>query len=145
MEMRPQSAKNKGRKLQQWMCQQIIKELGVACEDCRSCSMGASGEDVQLSKSARKKFPYSVECKNREQVNVWQSYRQAEANAPRATEPLLCIKRNKSKPLVVVDAEHFVGLIRRLNGHFEPLPPTLSVSTLRVFLSEPSVKPMPMP
>jgi len=42
-------------------------------------------------------------------VNVWKSYEQATENSG-DYEPLLIIKRNNSKPLVVVDAEYFVRL-----------------------------------
>jgi hypothetical protein len=51
----------------------------------------------------------SIECKNQEKVNVWESYKQAEDNSGKY-EPVVIIKRNKSKPLVVVDAEYFVSL-----------------------------------
>lgn len=113
--MRPQSAKAKGRRLQQWMCELIIQKLSVAPEDCRSCSMGAGGEDIKLSAAARAKFPYSVECKNTESLNVWRAFQQCEANAPAGAQPLVCIKRNSMRPLVVLDADHFVGLVAKAN------------------------------
>ncbi len=71
--------------------------------------MGAAGEDLMLSSQARLLFPYSVECKNTESLNVWAAWQQACANAG-DYEPLLIIKRNRSKPLAVVDAKHFVKL-----------------------------------
>ena len=71
--------------------------------------MGESGEDIQLSPAARKLIPYAIECKNQEKVNVWEAYKQAEDNSGKY-EPVVIIKRNKSKPLVVVDAEYFVSL-----------------------------------
>jgi len=40
---------------------------------------------------------------------VWKSYDQAQTNC-KGYEPLLVIKRNKSKVLVVLDAEYFVKL-----------------------------------
>ena len=36
--------------------------------------MGAGGEDLIMDRAAREKFPYSIECKNQEKVNVWQAY-----------------------------------------------------------------------
>jgi len=71
--------------------------------------MGAAGEDLMLSSQARLLFPYSVECKNTESLNVWAAWQQACANAG-DYEPLLIIKRNRSEPLAVVDAKHFVKL-----------------------------------
>ena len=68
-------------------------------------------EDIIMGKQSRDRFPYSIECKNQERVNVWQSYDQAKTNC-KGYEPLLVIKRNRSKPLVVMDAEHFVSLFK---------------------------------
>ena len=45
-------------------------------------------------------------------MNVWKAYAQAEENC-KDYEPLVVIKRNRSKPLVLVDAEHFVGLFKK--------------------------------
>ena len=107
--MKPQSAKAKGRRLQQETRQALIEELGIHPEDIESRSMGAGGEDLIMARAAREKFPMSIECKNQEKVNVWESYKQAEDNSGKY-EPVVIIKRNKSKPLVVVDAEYFVSL-----------------------------------
>lgn len=113
--MRAASAKNKGRRLQQWMRDLIIQKCNLHAEDCKSCSMGAGGEDVTLSHAARCKFPYSIECKNVEKVNVWAAMAQCSKNAGRNT-PLVILKRNSSRPLAVVDAEHFVALVARNNA-----------------------------
>jgi hypothetical protein len=45
-----------------------------------------------------------------EKLNLWEAWKQAEANAG-GYEPLLIIKRNRQKPLAVVDAEHFIGAL----------------------------------
>ena len=55
--MKTQSAKAKGRRLQQWVVQQLIETFDIHPEDIKSCSMGAGGEDVQMARSAREKFP----------------------------------------------------------------------------------------
>ena len=75
--------------------------------------MGCGGEDLQLSPAARKLFRFSVECKNVERLNVYDAYEQASANSG-DHEPLLIMKKNHKKPLVVMDAEHFVELIKKL-------------------------------
>lgn len=107
--MKPQSAKAKGRRLQQQFRELLIEELGIHPEDIESRSMGAGGEDLIMARAAREKFPYSVECKNQEKLNVWESYSQATDNSG-DYEPIVVIKRNNHKPLVVVDAEYFVRL-----------------------------------
>lgn len=74
--MRPQSAKAKGRRLQQWVRDQLIEHLEVHPEDIESRSMGAGGEDLIMARDARKKFPFSIECKNQEKLNIWDAYEQ---------------------------------------------------------------------
>ena len=75
--------------------------------------MGCGGEDIQLSPAARRLFGFSVECKSVERLNVWDAYEQASANSGEH-EPLLVMKKNRKKPLVVLDAETFVKLIKKL-------------------------------
>ena len=105
--MKTQSAKAKGRKLQNWVRDKLIEILSIHEEDVESRSMGASGEDLIMAQTARKKFPYYIECKNQERINIWNAYQQSNTNSGKY-EPILFIKRNKHKPLVVVDAEHFI-------------------------------------
>ncbi len=107
--MKTQSAKSKGRRFQQWVRDQLIEQLGVHPEDIESRSMGSPGEDLIMARAARKLFPYSIECKNQESVNVWKSYEQAEENSG-DYEPIVVLKRNNTKPLVLVDADYFVRL-----------------------------------
>ena len=109
MPMKTQSAKAKGRRLQQWFRDLLIEKLDVHPEDIESRSMGAGGEDLIMARAAREKIPYSIECKNQESVNLWKSYEQAQENS-KDYEPVVVLKRNNSKPLVLVDAEYFVKL-----------------------------------
>ena len=110
--MKTQSAKAKGRKLQQWVRDQIIEQLEVHPEDIESRSMGAGGEDLIMARAARQKFPFSVECKNVEKLNVWDAYEQAKSNS-NDYEPIVIMKKNQKKPLVVVDADFFISLFKR--------------------------------
>ena len=107
--MKTQSAKAKGRRLQQWVRDQLIEQLDVHPEDVESRSMGAGGEDLIMARAARQKFPYSIECKNVEKLNVWEAYEQAKSNSG-DYEPIVVMKKNGKKPVVVVDAEYFVRL-----------------------------------
>jgi hypothetical protein len=72
--------------------------------------MGAGGEDVVMARAAREKFPFSVECKNVEKLNVWDAYEQARANC-NGYEPIVVMKKNHKKPLVVIDAEYFIKMV----------------------------------
>ena len=108
--MKPQSAKAKGRILQKWFAELLVRKLNLDPLDVESRPMGSQGEDVILGAESRRPFPLSVECKTQEAVNVWKSMEQCEKNTPNNFTPCLVIKRNRSKPLVVVDAEYFVSL-----------------------------------
>ena len=108
------SAKAKGRRHQQWVRDQILARFpSLELDDVRSTSMGAGGEDVQLSPAARKLFPYSVECKALKGIAVYKFMEQAQANCPKGVQPLAIIKADRQKPLAVVDAEYFFDLIKR--------------------------------
>jgi hypothetical protein len=67
-----------------------------------------------MARAARKKFPYSIECKNQESVNIWKAYEQAGENSG-DYEPIVVLKRNNTKPLVLVDADYFVRLHSELD------------------------------
>lgn len=112
--MKPQSAKAKGRNLQKWTRDLILEHFpDLEPDDVRSTSMGCGGEDIQMSPAARKKFAFSIECKSQERLNVWDAYDQATANSG-DYEPLLVMKKNRKKPLVVMDAEAFISLFKNL-------------------------------
>lgn len=108
------SAKSKGRLLQQWTRDKLLYHNPELKEDdVRSTSMGAGGEDVQLSPAAREKFPFQIECKNKAAFAVYKDYEQATEHGD--CEPLLIIKGNRKKPLVVMDAEQFFLQVRTLH------------------------------
>lgn len=111
MAIKTSSAKAKGRNLQKWVREKLIEELNIHPEDIESRSMGAGGEDLIMARAAREKFPHSIECKNVEKLNVWEAYEQAKANAGNY-EPVVVMKKNHKKPLVVVDAEYFINLFK---------------------------------
>ena len=113
--MKTSSAKAKGRRLQQKFMQLLIEKLDIDPEDIESRSMGAGGEDLIMSKAARNKFPYSIECKNQESLNIWKAWDQANGNKG-IYEPMIVIKKNGVKPLIVVDAESFLDMIKEKNN-----------------------------
>jgi len=106
------SGKAKGRKLQQYVRDKLLELLGpwgALPDDCKSTSMGAGGEDVQLSPFARKLLPISVECKSANRIALYGWYDQAKGNS-KDYEPLLVIKMDRRKPLAVVDLDYYLQL-----------------------------------
>ena len=84
-------------------------------DDVRSITMGDSGEDILLSPAARRLFPFSVECKNQEKLNIWSALEQAEDNSNNHI-PLVVFKRNRSKTYAVLE---FDSLLKLLNEDME--------------------------
>lgn len=110
--MRPQSAKAKGRRFQQWVRDALLEAaIWLEPDDIRSTSMGASGEDLLLSPRAREIYPISVECKNQESVSIWKSMEQAEANAGEGHIPVLFFKRNRSQEYACLPAKDLIHLL----------------------------------
>jgi len=94
--------------------QLLIEKLEIDPEDIESRSMGAGGEDLIMSKAARNKFPYSIECKNQEKLNIWSAWDQANSNKG-LYDPIVVIKKNGVNPLVVLDAENFLDYVKEFN------------------------------
>lgn len=107
------SRKARGRRHQQWVRDKILEYFpDLTLDDVRSTSMGASGADIQLSAEAKEKCPISIECKNQEAfTNIYNAYDQAVTNSDRLT-PVVVIKQNKKKPLVILDFDDFMTMFR---------------------------------
>mgnify|MGYP003651340374 CR=1 FL=1 len=110
--MKNDSKKAKARYLQNLVRDRIKKlfpKLGT--EDIRCSMMSENGADVKLmSQTARKLFPYSVECKRREEYKqIYSAYKQASRHTK--LEPLLVVKRSREIPLAIISLEHFFNLL----------------------------------
>ena len=110
----PASCKQKGRLLQQWIRDLILMTFPhLEEDDVKSTSMGASGEDVQLSPAARRVVAYQTECKSKATSQIHTYYEQAKSHGKH--EPLVIVKMNHKRPLAIVDAEHFFELLKQLH------------------------------
>ena len=116
--MKTSSAKQKGRKLQQYIRDRILGCYSELTDrDVRSTSMGAGGEDVTLSKKAVRIFPYAVECKSKAKFVGYSYYDQAvehSLDSHENVEPVAFIKANHRQPLAIVDAGYFIELTRKV-------------------------------
>ena len=117
--MKPKSVKAKGRALQNLLRDKLremfidnwTKMPKLQEDDIKSQTMGMTGEDIVLSPKARELIPYSFECKNVERLQFWATVDQAEENTKPDTYPAIVIKKNRRKPYVAIDLEHFLTLI----------------------------------
>ena len=112
LQMKPRSAKNKGKRLQNKVRDLILEKFNSKLEqdDVRSITMGESGEDILLSPAARRVFPFSVECKSQEKLSIWSSLEQADDNSGDHI-PLLIFKRNRSKTYAVLEFDELLKLL----------------------------------
>lgn len=107
-----QSAKAKGRRLQQDVVKMMLKlDPDLQKDDVTSRSMGAGGEDVLLSPQARMTYPISVECKAKSKFAGYTIMDQAKENCPKNMEPVAIVRADRKKALAMVDAEYFLELL----------------------------------
>lgn len=110
--MKPQSAKAKGRLLQKLLRKKLIEVFEFAEDDVKSTSMGAGGEDIQLSSYARSRVPFSFECKSRARIHIYQYFWQAVDNANGHT-PAVVLKQNNANPLILLDLDDFLKILKK--------------------------------
>jgi hypothetical protein len=122
------SRKNKGRKLEKDVVAAMISNSGgqLTADDLMFKSMGAPGEDVVfLSEKSRQLYPLTIECSHQESFSkqIWEKYMQAVKNNPKPLQytPIFVMKRNHCPPLVVVDLDKFLMLVRRNSEYVQAL------------------------
>lgn len=108
--MKTQSAKAKGRRLQQYVVQKILEKFPDLSErDVQSRAMGSQGTDVVLSEKAFAAFPMNVECKmqeaNKRLLDMWL---QACANTKEG-HTMVVLSANRSPVLAIIDFDVFMS------------------------------------
>jgi len=135
--MKPASCKAKGRTFQTTIANVIRATFGFSDRDVRPAIMGETGADMKLSTLAARAFPFAVECKKVEALNIWKAMSQCEANAKaEGLRPLLVFSRNRSQAYAVVPLSVFMEMAQSFAGEAGPLPletgPLESVEEVRV-------------
>ena len=105
------SAKDKGRRLQKWVCIQLSEITGLPWSSdgktdapISSRPMGQSGTDIRLESHVLEQFPFSIECKAQEQWDIHGFIKQAQTNVLAGTNWLLICKKSRKNPIVLLDA-----------------------------------------
>ena len=105
------SRKSKGRGFQKEVARQVREYFLLSDSDVRSTAASVPGEDLLFSEFARNIFPFSVECKAQEHINIWAAIEQAQNNSNKHI-PIVVFKRNHSDTYVTIDFESFLSLIK---------------------------------
>lgn len=112
--MKTSSCKAKGREFQKTIANDIRFTFDIPDEDAVSTAMGQQGCDIKLSNAARAVFPFGIECKCQERLNVWEAWEQTKSNAEKEKLlPLLVFRRNRERtPKVVLSWTDFMWLAK---------------------------------
>jgi hypothetical protein len=89
---------------------QIKDTLLCHPDDVKPVLMSGAGVDIQISPAMRVRFPFSIECKRTESLNVWAAFKQAKDNAVGGTHPVVVVKSNRQPPLAVLTFETFMAM-----------------------------------
>jgi hypothetical protein len=76
--------------------------------------MGQSGVDIKLIGEAQQLFPFSVESKRCEKINLSKAIEQAKANQKENTDWLLVTRKSNEKAIISMDAEVFFKLYEQI-------------------------------
>lgn len=104
------SGKDKGRALQQWVCARIGNLVGIEYnqqdDNCliHSREMGQAGVDVILRGEAQQRFPFAIECKSTESMNMTAFIRQAQEYQKPGLDWLVVYRAKALKNPVVIMA-----------------------------------------
>ena len=83
--------------------------------------MGSHGSDCQLSPFAQRLFPYDIECKNQETLNIWRAIDQSCSNSSTSSTPCVVFRKNRTAAWGAVPWDHLMSLIRRAHGRVDPV------------------------
>ena len=106
--MKIQSCKRKGRELVKKVRAMLLEAFpSVSESDIKIPTTSCPGEDLWLSDHARNWFPFSLEMKNQERLNVYSAYAQAVRNSSHHT-PALVFSRNREDIYIMLKLKDFI-------------------------------------
>lgn len=113
-----QSSKAKGRQAVVGLRDRIVTILGIPEAGMMVKATSMPGVDLYIAPEHRARFPFSVEVKACESLQIWAALAQARENVEFG-RPALFFKRAGTPMFVTVDAETFLGMQADLNFYQE--------------------------
>ena len=110
--MKQRSKRAKATRLQNFVRLALLKAFPhLKKKDVMVPTDGQNGPDIILSRIAKKLCPYNWELKNQQKMaTVYKWHKQASKNTK--LTPVVVCKMNTRDPLVILDLDHFMSLIR---------------------------------
>ena len=110
--MKQNSRVKKGKRLQKILRDKLLLAFPhLHPADIRVARSGENGEDLKLSRIARRLISYQFECKSQEKFKILYSFYD-QAGGHGKHEPVLVIKQNTRRALAVIDLDQFIDLIK---------------------------------
>ena len=110
--MKQTSRRAKGKKLQRILREKLLSAFPhLHQSDISIAKTGENGEDLKLSRIAKRLVPYQFECKNQEKFKTLYSF-YSQACKHGKYEPVLVVKQNSRRSLAVIDLDQFIDLIK---------------------------------
>jgi hypothetical protein len=116
--MKPRSAKAKGRRFTADIAEMIKEEFDLSENDVKAMPTSVHGADLWLSTAALKRFPFAIEAKNVQTLNIWGALRQAVSHAlGTKLFPIVIFRRNHSETYCAIHFNDFVEIVKRGLDH----------------------------
>ena len=110
--MKQISRRRKGKRLQNLVRSKILDTFDILRPtDVSVAKTGENGCDVKLSKIAKRILPYQFECKYQERLSTLHRWFNQSRKHGRL-QPILVVKMNDKKPLLVMDLDHFFEIVK---------------------------------
>lgn len=109
------SAKQKGRSFEDTIIKNLQDYFNLTDDDIRRAPASVNGVDIQrMSEDARKKIPFSIECKSQATIKVKEWWKQAEKNTEDESSPALIFRiPNTSTILTIINFVDFMELVAK--------------------------------
>ena len=83
-------------------------------DDLSSTPMGCTGCDIGLSQAAKKIFPFDIEAKNQESLNVWSEFWKHYGKYEKTVRLKMLVHcKNRCEPVMVVRWKDFMKLYKK--------------------------------
>lgn len=115
--MKTSSAKAKGRRACAELADMLLRMTPeLQKDDILVTPSGVTGDDLRFSPAAQKYFPWNVEVKNVEKLNIWSALNQAYSREQMDRHAILFFKRNRADMFVTMKADYFLKIVNDLNS-----------------------------